>query len=118
MNSPACDDEQLLEFSPFASNSKSMNKLQASDDILPDSKRSSQDMAASVIPIAHTVKDRSIPESISNPTEPFDATTDLERFLGFKQQVIQEETDEAAMYNAGVEAFRCSFCDAESEACR
>jgi hypothetical protein len=57
------------------------------------------------------VKDRAIPGSISNPTEePVVATTDLdERFLGFKHQVIQEETDEAAKYKAGVEGFRCSF---------
>ena len=65
------------------------------------------------------VKDRAIPESISNPTEePVPApvvatpTTDLERFLGFKHQVIQEETDEAAQYDAGIEAFRAKFCDA------
>jgi len=71
------------------------------------------------------VKDRAIPESISNPptvtvtdTEPAPVpvvattTTDLDRFLGFKQQVIQEETDEAAKYNAGIEAFRARFFDA------
>jgi hypothetical protein len=194
MNSPACDDEPLLEFSPFA-NSKSMNKREASDDISPDSKRSSQDMdlAASITPMASImpsmdravsakavqslvppknpkkqsqyvrfksimlkdvkakgdkeavkditnrgtnawswVKDRAIPESISNPTEepkepvpasaPVPApevatpTTELklklELFLGFKHQAIQEEIDEAAKHDAGMEAFRGNFCDA------
>ena len=58
------------------------------------------------------VKDVDASDSTSSPAESTATGTDLDRFLAFKHQVIKDEADEHAKYDANIEKFRASFCNA------